>query len=422
MKKCYLLIAALVASIALNAKEEVSNVWNGSVVLTWDAEFETGNVEAAAEGRTLRITFEATGEAPQMQIYHKDAGWAGTNLAEGKTFEAPTFEVVLSAIEATNAKERGLYIKGQDATLTSVDIVYEEEQEPGDPEEPETLDPGETKVLWEGEETLSWNEVAEQPASVAALLAEKDQIIVTVSAKGAAEWPKVLLRDMSSNQVGDDILLNDVSEFPYEAVFNLKEADVEALKDGFKLCGDGVTVTKMVLKKYKEEEPEPEEPGEEYEFTTVWTGDKAISWNTEVYAGEALDTYAVQQDMLAGLAKDDSIKVFFKDAIEGAQLRLQYKDGDGWDQWKELAVTEKADFFGYKVESDEMAQLIADRGLVITGQGYHAIRIELGKPKSSTGIESVQQSAVSVQKVLHNGQLFIIQNGVAYTINGQIVK
>ena len=39
-----------------------------------------------------------------------------------------------------------------------------------------------------------------------------------------------------------------------------------------------------------------------------------------------------------------------------------------------------------------------------------------------TGIESLQQSAVSVQKILRDGQMFIIRNGIEYTINGQIVK
>jgi hypothetical protein len=274
-------------------------------------------------------------------------------------------------------------------------------------------------VLWEGEETLAWTEVAEQSAAVAALLGEKDQLIVTVSAKTDAEWPKVLLRDMSSNQVGDDILLNEVAEFPYEAVFTLKEADVEALKDGFKLCGDGVTVTKLVLKKYKEEDPEP---AIEYVDSIVWIGDVAISWNTEVYAGEQFDTYAAQQDMFAGLAKDDSIKVYYAEAIEGAQFAASYKAGDDWT-WTDLVVSEHDGFYAYKVESDEMAELIADRGLILRGQGYHAVTIVLGKPQGTdTAIENIELNPafegvrfnLMGQQVNENYKGIVILNGKKY--------
>ena len=41
---------------------------------------------------------------------------------------------------------------------------------------------------------------------------------------------------------------------------------------------------------------------------------------------------------------------------------------------------------------------------------------------SSTGVESIQTSEVSIQKVIRDGQLFILRNGVEYTINGQVVN
>lgn len=40
----------------------------------------------------------------------------------------------------------------------------------------------------------------------------------------------------------------------------------------------------------------------------------------------------------------------------------------------------------------------------------------------ATGVESVQRSAISSQKVIENGQLFIIKNGVKYNAQGQVVK
>ena len=40
----------------------------------------------------------------------------------------------------------------------------------------------------------------------------------------------------------------------------------------------------------------------------------------------------------------------------------------------------------------------------------------------TTGIESAHSSAISNQKILRNGQLFILRNGVEYNVNGQMTK
>lgn len=424
MKKTYIICVLCSVFSILNAAQRT--VWEGNKAISWNQDvyageqFETpdGTFTGLLKDDTIKVTVIAQIDEPQyVMTYKAGTGWEWTDLAV--TLEEGVMSYVVESEQiATEIAERGLVFRGQGYDMTKIVVASpDEEPEP----QPEPLQPGETRVLWEGEETLAWNEVAEQPASVAALLGEKDQLIVTVSAKGDAEWLKVLLRDMSSNQVGDDILLNEVSEFPYDAIFTLKAADVDALKEGFKLCGDGVTVTKLVIKKYKDEEPEPQ-PAEEYEDTDVWTGDKAISWNTEVYAGEQFDTYGAQQDMFAGLAKDDSIKVFYAEAIEGAQFAASYKAGDDWT-WTDLAITEHEGFYAYKVASDEMAELIADRGIVLRGQGYHATRIVVGKPKSTTGIVTVSGDRLSVSgKIIRNGQVLIIREDGIYNMLGQKIQ
>ncbi len=433
MKKIFTLFAACMATVALFAAQRT--VWEGNKAISWNPDvyageqFETpdGTFTGLVKDDTIKVTVIAQIDEPQyVMTYKAGTGWEWTDLAV--TLEEGVMSYVVESEQiATEIAERGLVFRGQGYDMTKI-VIASKDTIPDpidpDPEVPDTLQPGETKVLWEGEETLSWNEVAEQDSLVGALLSEKDQIIVTVSAKGTAEWPKVLLRDMSSNQVGDDILLNEVSEFPYDAIFTLKAADVDALKEGFKLCGDGVTVTKMVLKKYKEEpgpEPQPQDTIP-YVFSNVWTGDKAISWNTEVYAGEQFDTYAVQQDMFAGLAKDDSIKIYYAEAIEGAQFAASYKAGDEWT-WTDLAITEHEGFYAYRVATEEMAEFIADRGIVLRGQGYHATRIEIGKPKNEPqGIDEIVNCKSSNRKFIKNGQVLIVREGAVYTISGQIVK
>ena len=125
--------------------------------------------------------------------------------------------------------------------------------------------------------------------------------------------------------------------------------------------------------------------------------------------------------MLAGLAKDDSIKIYYTDAIEGAQFALTYKAGDEWS-WTDLTIAQHNGFFAYKVASNEIAQDIADHGLVIRGQGYHLTSIVIGKPKSATGVENVQSDKVQSTKILRNGQVLIIREGKTYNTLGQPVN
>ena len=431
MKKFLTLCAAICAATTLFAAERV--VWEGNKAISWNTDVYAGEQFETPDGTfadllkddTIKVSVEAKIDAPQyVMTYKAGDSWAWTDLEGVNVADGIMTYVVASEEIAGFIAQRGLIFRGQGYDMTKI-VIATPDSEPvtPDPVEPDTLLPGEQRVLWEGEETLSWNEVAEQPATVGALLGEKDQLIVTVSAKGAVDWPKVLLRDASSNAVGDDILLNEVSEFPYEAVFTLTAAHASALAAGFKVCGDGVTVTKLVLKKYKEEdEPiDPEEPAEPYVYASVWTGDVAISWNQDVYAGADLDTYQVQQDMFAGLAEGDSIRVHYAEAIEGAQFALSYKVGDSWD-WTDLApIAQGEGFFGYKVATEAIAQDIADRGLIVRGQGYHAIRIEIGKPKSiASAITNIVTAPA--RKIIEAGQVFIIKDGVRYTILGAVVR
>jgi hypothetical protein len=420
MKHFFSLCAAMLAATTLFAAERV--VWEGNKAISWNSDVYPGEQFETPDGifadlkkdEVIKVSVIAQIDEPQyVMTYKAGDSWEWTDLPTNVADGLMTYTVASDEIAGFIA-QRGLIFRGQGYDMTKIAIVTEDEE----PVDPDPLQPGEEKVLWEGEETLSWNEVAEQPAEVGALLAEKDQLLVTVSAKGTADWPKVLLRDLSSNQVGEDILLNEVSEFPYVATFTLSASDVEGLKDGFKLCGDGVTVTKLVLKKYKEPD-DPVEPAEEYTFTTVWTGDIAISWNQEVYAGVEFDTYDAQQDMLAGVAEGDSIHIHFAEAIDGAQFALTYKKGDDW-AWTDLTVVVSDDHFAYKIASEDIAQDIADHGLIIRGQGYHAVAIELGKPKTSA-VDDVT-TVTPARKIIENGQVLIIKDGVRYNILGAVVR
>ena len=155
--------------------------------------------------------------------------------------------------------------------------------------------------------------------------------------------------------------------------------------------------------------------------TVLWTGNAAISWNSEEYAGDKLDTRNVSEIMFAGLQEGDVIRVTYAEAAEDAQFGLQYKAGDNWS-WTDLPIVMEQGAFAYKVTSDEMAMLIADRGIIVTGIKYHATQISIFAPEKGEGIDKVSGNQESSTKLLRNGQLFILRGNKVYTINGQIVK
>ncbi len=125
----------------------------------------------------------------------------------------------------------------------------------------EPLDEGETRTLFENAEgvEMSWNEICEKGAEWGAILEEGEEILVTVSGKKAeTEWPKVILRDANSEQVLE-ASVNEVTEFPHVVKFTLDASTVEQLKNGFRISGDGVTITKVELSKPQKPTPQPAE-------------------------------------------------------------------------------------------------------------------------------------------------------------------
>ena len=426
MKKFIFCLLSFSVAVFAPARASETVVWSGDTAISWNQDVYVGvQFETAldlfaglAKDDTIKVTVVAHIDEPQYVITYKAGDqWAWTDIEGLAPVDGVISYIVPDETMANEIATRGLVFRGQGYNITQISIASEDQE----PEQPIVLVEGDTTTLWENAEgvVLSWTEICEQDAALGAQLAAKDQIIVSVLAKNPdTEWPKVILRDASSAEVTNE-LLNNVSSFPYEVVFTLTAAQAAAVQNGFRISGDGVNVTKVAVYKYK---PEPEPEPEEYEFRTVWTGDVAISWNQEVYVGTEFDTYTVQADMLAGLQEGDSIKIYYAEAIDGAQFALTYKAGEEWT-WTDLTVTEADGFFAYKVASEEQAMDIADHGLVVRGQGYHLTRIVIGTPKSTTDIETIsQEPKANSQKLIKNGCLIIIRNGIEYTINGQIVK
>lgn len=416
----YLVLCTFVPFISLSAAE--TTLWEATY--TDGVEINSETVASFQTDDTLRVYLTVPEGGANFKICYKGApDWSETTIPSldsqwpwvngGEEY----FNLPLTQDDLTAMVGKNIYIyQGESSLITKVTLLTEDEPEPQPSERV-------AETLWEGTKVLG--PAGEDGFGIDAAklqhLEPNDSIAITII-------------DLTDSYCQINIAANDpwtsIPGTNWESLtaagtyrYAVTDADLVAniKASGLTIQGKLCTVTKLELLPYQEPTPGPEPGTREYEDTDVWTGDIAISWNPEEYAGVELDTYNVQQDMLAGLAKDDSIKIYYADAISGAQFALTYKAGESWS-WTDLAISQHNGFYAYKVASDAIAQDIADHGLVIRGQGYHAIRIVIGKPKSATGIESVQYSAFSGQKILRNGQVLIIRDSKAYNMLGQLVE
>ena len=113
--------------------------------------------------------------------------------------------------------------------------------------------------------------------------------------------------------------------------------------------------------------------GVQAEERTVWEGNEAISWNTEVAPGTQFET---PEGTFTGLKKDNVIRVYTTTTYEDPQYVLTYKKGDSWE-WTDLSINVSEGVISYTVADETTATEIADRGLVIRGQAYTITKITI---------------------------------------------
>lgn len=417
----YLVLCTFVPFLSLSAAETTlwESTYTDGVEINSEtvASFQTGDIlriylTVPESGANFKICYKGAPDWSETTIPSLDSQWPWVNGGEDH------FDLTFTQEDITAFSGKNIYIyQGDNSLISKVTLVTEDQDPEPQPQPTDRV----AETLWEGTQVLGaeGNDGFGIEAAKLQNLVLNDSIAITIT-------------DLTDSYCQINIAANDpwtvIPGTNWESLtaagtyrYAVADADLVAniKASGLTIQGKLCTVTKLQLLPYQEpgDDPEPQPETKEYADSTVWTGNTAISWNAEEYPGVQFDTYDAQQDMLAGLAKDDSIKIYYAEAIEGAQFALTYKAGDEWT-WTDLAVTNHTSFFAYRVASNEIAQDIADHGLVIRGQGYHATRIVIGKPKSATGIESVQYSAFSGQKILRNGQLYIQYNGQMYNVQG----
>jgi hypothetical protein len=109
------------------------------------------------------------------------------------------------------------------------------------------------------------------------------------------------------------------------------------------------------------------------EEKTVWEGSEAISWNTEVAPGSQFET---PEGTFSGLAIGNTIRIYTTTTYEEPQYVVTYKKGDSWE-WTDLETTFASGIISFTIADEQTATEIADRGLILRGQAWTAIKITL---------------------------------------------
>ena len=126
MRKFFTLFVTLAVATVLYAAQVRQNVWGGTLALTND-EFQPHHESLFATGQTLRLTFD--NNSGWMQVFHKDGGngWTSTDLISGLDLSSGVVEVSLSSTAVNQIKNfGGLYVKGDNITLKSIDLIYDD--------------------------------------------------------------------------------------------------------------------------------------------------------------------------------------------------------------------------------------------------------------------------------------------------------
>lgn len=111
----------------------------------------------------------------------------------------------------------------------------------------------------------------------------------------------------------------------------------------------------------------------------------------------------------------DAVLTVLEGAAETAEVILPAKV----DKNSEQAGKDGYDANGYFEKEVEYTAMASSMKLKETANGYRVHTIIVG---ASTGVDDIKAGAVKAQKIMENGQIYIVKNGVKYNLLGAEVK
>ena len=335
--------------------------WNGMSALSWGG-YDWSTVE---EGTVLCAHFVVNTEAGTNAIRFGNGSWqslpslAGLaqdgNIPLDASMSEYKFELTAADLNALR-NEGGLVMTGDGYTLTGVSlIVY------GAAESRNTIWEGSVAVDWSGATpgaegsmgALSWGGYdwsTVEPGTVLALAFERtaDEVQIRL---GNGSWSALPGTEDPYKPEGDELKVELTADMIAEMVAN----------GGLVITGQGYTLTEVALVT----------TGAAASFgETIWEGSVAVDWSGATPGAEGsmgalswggYDWSAVEAGTVLVLE--------FERTADEVQIRL----GNG--SWSALPGTEdpykpEGDSLEVELSADMIAEMVANGGLVITGQGY----------------------------------------------------
>ncbi len=357
MRKLFSIFGMVLVSLALHAAQVTQNVWGGSLALT-NAEFQPHNETMFAAGQTLRLTF--VNNSGWMQVFHKDGAnqWSSTDLVNGLDLSVGSVEVVLSSTAASEIQSYGgLYIKGENITLKSIDLIYDNGVAP-------EMTP---TTIWTGTLTSEVNQMSEETNIDAshfgnAQVGNKIRFYFSNNDGTSYYQMSAQIKNSSWNTAHQYLNYSGV-EAPYTDI-TLVEEGLEDLKErGLYFQGLNITITKAELLQPT------------WVAASSWTGTILTETETNINA------------------------TYFASAIAGNKIRVYFSNNDDQSYYQMSAKTKTSSWeTGYEYMSymaveapykdivivEESLEDLKERGLYIMGKNITINKVELLREKVSS--------------------------------------
>lgn len=356
MRKLFSIFGMVLVSLALHATQVTQNVWGGSLELTND-EFQPHNETMFAAGQTLRLTF--VNNSGWMQVFHKDGGneWSSTDLVNGLDLSVGSVEVVLTSTAASEIQSYGgLYIKGENITLKSIDLIYDNVA----PEMTPT-------TIWTGTLTSEVNQMSEETNIDAshfgnAQVGNKIRFYFSNNDGTSYYQMSAQIKNSSWNTAHQYLNYSGV-EAPYTDI-TLVEEGLEDLKErGLYFQGLNITITKAELLQPT------------WVAASSWTGTILTETETNINA-----TY------FASAIAGNKIRVYFSNDADQSYYQMSAKTKtSSWETGYEYMsyVAVEAPYKDIVIVEESLEDL-KERGLYIMGKNITINKVELLREKVSS--------------------------------------
>lgn len=357
MKKLFSIFGMVLVSLALHAAQVTQNVWGGSLALT-NAEFQPHNETMFAVGQTLRLTF--VNNSGWMQVFHKNGvnEWSSTDLVNGLDLSAGSVEVVLSSTAASEIQSYGgLYIKGENITLKSIDLIYDNGVAP-------EMTP---TTIWTGTLTSEVNQMSEETNIDAshfgnAQVGNKIRFYFSNNDGTSYYQMSAQIKNSSWNTAHQYLNYSGV-EAPYTEI-TLVEEGLEDLKErGLYFQGLNITITKAELLQPT------------WVAASSWTGTILTETETNINA-----TY------FASAIVGNKIRVYFSNNADQSYYQMSAKTKtSSWETGYEYMsyVAVEAPYKDIVIVEESLEDL-KERGLYIMGKNITINKVELLREKVSS--------------------------------------